>query len=224
MNADWARTQTWTLGHKFSLYHVSSLLSEQKQHEMRTFPDTSTHDQRWELNPWPFDLSRTEYKVWSSLYLATTTFPRIGSPLVQAHLYKEKTEHTPYKIWMQTEPEHKLGHSDTNFRSTMYHRCWVNRSSMKWELSLTLLHMTSSGNWIPDLLISNPMHCPLSHMLPWVLWKHTTLPYCGYVLSFFCSLLHWHSCSVHPLSFHDPSFLLQSSYLSSCPAHKSTMT
>ena len=33
------------------------------------------------------------------------------------------------------------------------HHCWLGRGSMEWEVCLTLLHMTSSGNWTPDLLM-----------------------------------------------------------------------
>ena len=34
----------------------SSLLGGHKQYVMRSLPDTSTHDQQWELIPGPFDL------------------------------------------------------------------------------------------------------------------------------------------------------------------------
>ena len=32
------------------------MLSGQRQHGLRSLPDTSTHDQKWELKPRPFDL------------------------------------------------------------------------------------------------------------------------------------------------------------------------
>ena len=46
------------------------------------------------------------------------------------------------------------------------HHCWVGRGTMEWEVCPTLLHMTTSGNWTPDLLILHPAPYPLDHMLP----------------------------------------------------------
>ena len=46
-----------------------------------------------------------------------------------------------------------------------YH-CWVTWGSMEWEVCPTFLHMTSSGNWTPDILILSPTPYPLGHMLP----------------------------------------------------------
>ena len=56
-------------------------------------------------------------------------------------------------------------HNSSIFVPPGTHHCWVDRSSMKWEVCLTLLHMTSSGNLTPDLLILSPTPYPLGHML-----------------------------------------------------------
>ena len=45
------------------------------------------------------------------------------------------------------------------------HYCRVDRGNMEWDICLTLLHISSSGNWTPDLVIFNPTPCPLGHML-----------------------------------------------------------
>ena len=50
------------------------------------------------------------------------------------------------------------------------HHCWVD--SINWEVCLTLLHMTTSGNRTPGLWILSPMPYPLGHMLPSPVW-HT---------------------------------------------------
>ena len=44
--------------------------------------------------------------------------------------------------------------------------CWVGTGSMGWEVCPTLLHMTSSGCWTPDLLILVPTLYPLGNMFP----------------------------------------------------------
>ena len=36
----------------------------QKQYGMRNEPDTSTHDQQWELNPRPSDLKSNALSTW----------------------------------------------------------------------------------------------------------------------------------------------------------------
>ena len=46
------------------------------------------------------------------------------------------------------------------------HHCWVGRGSMEQEVCPTLLHMTSSGNRTPNLLILSPTPYPLGHMFP----------------------------------------------------------
>ena len=43
---------------------------------------------------------------------------------------------------------------------------WVDRGSVEYEVCLTLLHMTSTGNRTPDLLILNPTPYPFGYMLP----------------------------------------------------------
>ena len=47
------------------------------------------------------------------------------------------------------------------------HHCWMGRGSMEWEVCPTLLHMISSGNRTPDLLILSPTPYPLGHKLPY---------------------------------------------------------
>ena len=46
------------------------------------------------------------------------------------------------------------------------HYSWVDRGSVEYEVRLTLLHMASTGNRTPDLLILSPMPYPLGHVLP----------------------------------------------------------
>ena len=56
------------------------------------------------------------------------------------------------------------------------HYGWVDRGSVQYEVCPTLLHMVSTGNQTPDLLISSPMAYPLGHMLPNQRWvSHTPL-------------------------------------------------
>ena len=45
------------------------------------------------------------------------------------------------------------------------HYSWVDQGSVEYEVCLTLLHMTSTGNRTPDLLILSPTLYPLGHML-----------------------------------------------------------
>ena len=45
------------------------------------------------------------------------------------------------------------------------HYGWVDRGSVEYEVCLTLLHMASTGNQTPDLLILSPMPYPLGHMV-----------------------------------------------------------
>ena len=45
------------------------------------------------------------------------------------------------------------------------HYSWVDRGSVEYEVCLTLLHMASTGNRTPNLLILSPMPYPLGHML-----------------------------------------------------------
>ena len=46
------------------------------------------------------------------------------------------------------------------------HYGWVDRGSVVYEVCPTLLHMASTGNRTPDLLILSPTPYPLGHMLP----------------------------------------------------------
>ena len=46
------------------------------------------------------------------------------------------------------------------------HYSWVDRSSVEYEVYPTLLHMASTGNRTPDLLILSPTPYLLGHMLP----------------------------------------------------------
>ena len=48
------------------------------------------------------------------------------------------------------------------------HNCLAGRSSMKWEVCSTLLHMTSSRTRTPDLLILNLLSYSQGYMLPHV--------------------------------------------------------
>ena len=51
--------------------------------------------------------------------------------------------------------------------------CWVDQGSVEYEVCPTLLHMASTRNRTPDLLILSPTTYPLGHML------HTfTLVFC----------------------------------------------
>ena len=45
------------------------------------------------------------------------------------------------------------------------HYDWVDRGSVEYEVCSTLLHMASTGNRTPDLLILSPTPYPLGHML-----------------------------------------------------------
>ena len=47
---------------------------------------------------------------------------------------------------------------------------WVNRGIVEYKVCLTLLHMASTGNRTPDLLILSPMPYPLGHTLSQLLW------------------------------------------------------
>ena len=53
------------------------------------------------------------------------------------------------------------------------HHCWVGRGSMEWEVCLTLLLMTSTGNRTPDLLILSLMPYSLGHM-PYPFYTYLT--------------------------------------------------
>ena len=58
-----------------------------------------------------------------------------------------------------------------NFRflhSTRYPSRWVGTGRLEWEVYLTRLHMTSTGNWTPDFLILSPVPYPLGHMRPYL--------------------------------------------------------
>ena len=44
---------------------------------------------------------------------------------------------------------------------------WIDCFNVEYKVCPTLLHMDSTGNRTPDLLISNPMPYPLGHILPW---------------------------------------------------------
>ena len=46
------------------------------------------------------------------------------------------------------------------------HYGWVDRGSVEYEVCPTLLHMASTGNRTPDLLILSPTPYPLGHVLP----------------------------------------------------------
>ena len=46
------------------------------------------------------------------------------------------------------------------------HHCWVCRGSIEWEVCLTLVQMTISGNWTIDISSFSPTRCPPGHMLP----------------------------------------------------------
>ena len=45
------------------------------------------------------------------------------------------------------------------------HYGWVNQGSVEYKVCPTLVHMASTGNRNPDLLILSPMPCPLGHMI-----------------------------------------------------------
>ena len=51
------------------------------------------------------------------------------------------------------------------------HYGWVDRGSVEYEVCPTLLHMASTGNRTPDLLILSPTPYPLGHMLPVIVMK-----------------------------------------------------
>ena len=57
------------------------------------------------------------------------------------------------------------------------HYGWVDRGSVEYEVYPTLLHMASTGNRTPDLLILSPTPYPLGHMLPQV---HQILTFTNY--------------------------------------------
>ena len=46
------------------------------------------------------------------------------------------------------------------------HFGWVNQGSVEYEVWPKLLHMASTGNQTPDLLIGSPTQYPLGYMLP----------------------------------------------------------
>ena len=50
--------------------------------------------------------------------------------------------------------------------ATGTHYSWVDRGSVEYKICPTLLHMASTGNRTPDLLILSPTPYPLGHMLP----------------------------------------------------------
>ena len=56
--------------------------------------------------------------------------------------------------------------------------CWMDRGSVEYEVCPTLLHMASTGDQTPDLLILSPTPYPLGHMLShpiplmMLLWQH----------------------------------------------------
>ena len=53
--------------HNFPIFHSTrypSLLDGQRQYGMRSLPDTSTHNQQWELNPRPSDLASNVLSTW----------------------------------------------------------------------------------------------------------------------------------------------------------------
>ena len=49
---------------------------------------------------------------------------------------------------------------------TRYPYSWVDQGSVEYEVCSILLHMASTGNRTPDLLILSPMPYPLGHALP----------------------------------------------------------
>ena len=51
------------------------------------------------------------------------------------------------------------------------HYGWVGRGSVEYEVCPTLLHMASTGNRTPDLLILSPTPYPLGHVLPQVITR-----------------------------------------------------
>ena len=61
---------------------------------------------------------------------------------------------------MQTERVTRM----LSFIPPRTHHYWVGRGRMEWEVCLTLLHVTSGGNWTPDLLILSPTPCLLDHI------------------------------------------------------------
>ena len=84
---------------------------------------------------------------------------------ILSHLFWEE-----FSTFSAANTIHNFPIFHSNFSFFTYY-CWVGRGSMELEVCLTLLHITSSGNRTPDLLILRPMPYPLVHMLPLViLW------------------------------------------------------
>ena len=77
------------------------------------------------------------------------------------------------------------------------HYGWVDRGSVEYEVCLTLLHMASTGNRTPDLLILSPMPYPLGHM-PHV-YKHYTRVIISELENIFETIfarMHYRTCQI----------------------------
>ena len=138
----------------FLIFHSTRytlVLGGQRQYRMRSLPNTSTYDQQWESNPRPSDL------VQCPIHLATYShYPIVPNQRKIIHICNSCL----YNIISSEENSaHFLQANAINnfpiFHSTKYPYCCVGRGSMGWEVCPTLLHMTNSGNWTPDLILSN---------------------------------------------------------------------
>ena len=80
--------------------------------------------------------------IWESSYPCDYTFFRLYLPWQWAH--------SSLQLWICAP--------DTHYG-------WKDQGSVEYKVCPTLLHMASTGNWAPDLLILSLTPYPLSHML-----------------------------------------------------------
>ena len=84
-------------------------------------------------------------------------------------------------------------HNAPIFISPGTHHCWVGRGSIEFEVCPTLLHMISSGNWTPDLLILSQNTLTTERHAPIALLSHSLASH----LCFVCAMQH---CAKKPVT------------------------